>query len=148
MTTSASFPATDELSRLKVAVLDSVLNDVPFSGTTVILRFPDLPFVLAQPNIYLVEEELKDTIHIKKSNRPVHLVSEKFVKENTPKSGRTIFLKFRTKKEGKSLLLLTLDANVYSASDGRTSILGSLHVKFKKEGDTWSLLGPSSFSSA
>jgi len=147
MTTLASLITTEELAQLKLAVLNSVLNDKPFPGSDIILRFPDLPFVLTQTAVYLADEEVKETVLLEKLNKPLQLVTEEKLKEITTQ-GKTIFFKFRPEKAAENAFLLSLDASVYSSIQERTSILSSLRIKFQKEEGSWVLKESPTFLSA
>ncbi|SDL85973.1 hypothetical protein [Kriegella aquimaris] len=136
--------STAELSELKVNVLNSVLNDLVFPGSNFTLRFADLPFVLTQPDIYLVDKKLKSSIQIERLNRPVQIVSKNFIKE---KSGKTIYLEFQSEEQDRNILLLTLNANIFSSPENRTINLSSLKIKFKKERNDWTIMeSPTSLS--
>ncbi len=50
---------------------------------------------------------------------------------------QVIFFEFQSKEEGKNKLSLHLDSKIFSASDERTTILNSLHVKLQKDGNIW-----------
>lgn len=136
--------STAELSELKVNVLNSVLNDLVFPGSNFTLRFADLPFVLTQPDIYLVDKKLKSSIRIERLNKPVQIVSKNFIKE---KSGKTIYLEFQSEEQNRNILLLTLNANIFSSPENRTINLSSLKIKFKKERNDWTIMeSPTSLS--
>ena len=136
--------STAELSELKVNVLNSVLNDLVFPGSNFTLRFADLPFVLTQPDIYLVDKKLKSSIRIERLNKPVQIVSKNFIKE---KSGKTIYLEFQSEEQDGNILLLTLKANIFSSPGNRTINLSSLKIKFKKERNDWTIMeSPTSLS--
>ena len=136
--------STAELSELKVNVLNSVLNDLVFPGSNFTLRFADLPFVLTQPDIYLVDKKLKSSIRIERLNKPVQIVSKNFIKE---KSGKTIYLEFQSEEQDGNILLLTLKANIFSSPENRTINLSSLKIKFKKERNDWTIMeSPTSLS--
>ncbi len=136
--------STAELSELKVNVLNSVLNDLVFPGSNFTLRFADLPFVLTQPDIYLVDKKLKSSIRIERLNKPVQIVSKNFIKE---KSGKTIYLEFQSDEQDENILLLTLNANIFSSPENRTINLSSLKIKFKKERNDWTIMeSPTSLS--
>ena len=148
MSIAASSHETKALSQLKIAVLHSILNDEPFQNSGVILRFPDLPFILNQQDIFLVDEDIENAINVENLNRLVQPVAERTIKENVLHSGKTIFFKFQSKKEESDRLLLRLNANIISASDARTTTLSSLILKFKKEQNSWKLIDSPSFLSA
>lgn len=139
-------PISDkELSELKVNVLNSVLNNHVFPGSNFALRFADLPFVLTQPDIFLVDKKIKNSIRIERINKPVQIVSINFIKA---KRGKTIYFEFQSEEEDRNILLLTLNANIFSSPEDRTIKLSSLKIKFQKERTTWVIMEPPTSLSA
>ena len=147
MSTYQSLITTEELSRLKLDVLQSVFDSVPFPRSDIILRFPDLPFILTQPEIFLVDETLKVSILVEQMNKTIKIVSEKNLNQHTDEEGKIIYFEFQSKQEEKNLLL-TLEANVLSTSNSRIARLSSLQLKFQKRGNNWILMEDPTFSSA
>lgn len=140
MSESASLIPVREIARLKEQVLYAVLNNQTFPGTNNRLAFPDLPFVLTQPAIYLVDNEIKNSINIEKINRQVQVVSEDFLKKQHTGSGKIIYFQFQTTESGKDNLWLSLDAKVLSAADQQTYSLTGMQMKFQKVGEKWRIM--------
>lgn len=137
----------ENLSQLKEDVLNAVLNDRPFQGKSKRLSFADLPFVLSQPAIYLVDEDVKNNIGVEKLNKTIQIVTEEFLKQHPEKNGKTIYFQFHTTKQETDTILLSLDAKVYSFSDKQSSNLSSMQMTFKKDGNAWELMDePTSLS--
>ena len=137
----------ENLSKLKEDVLNSVLNNLPFQQKNINLNFADLPFILAQPVVYLVDKDVKNNLNIDKLNKPIEIVTEEFLKKNPDKSGNTVFLKFNTTKQAPDTILLSLDAKNYSSNDERISNVSSMQITFKKDGNSWEILDePTSLS--
>ena len=91
MPKSISTISENELAKLKEKVLKAVLNNQTMPGSNKILNFPDLPFVLTQADIYLVDDNIRNTITIEKINKPVQTVSQEFLKQKTSESGKVIY---------------------------------------------------------
>ena len=132
MVKSVSSIPESELTRLKEEVLKAALNNQSMPGSNKSLNFPDLPFVLNQPDIYLVDDTIKNNIAIEKINKPVQVVSQEFLNKKTSEAGNITYFKFSTKKSGKDNLLLTLESKIVSSSDQRSSSLTSMQLKFQK----------------
>ncbi len=138
----------ENLSQLKEDVLNAVLNDQPFQEKSKRLSFADLPFVLSQPVVYLVDKDVKNSINIEKLNKRVQIVTEEFLKQNPEKSGKTIYFQFEITKEDVNNILLKLNAKIYSSSSERKNILSSLEIKFEKFGEGWKMIDDPTFLSA
>lgn len=147
MAKSISTISENELAKLKEKVLKAVLNNQTMPGSNKSLNFPDLPFVLNQPDIYLVDDTIKNNITIEKINKPLQVVSQEFLNQKTSEAGNITYFKFNTKKSGKDNLLLTLEAKVVSPSNQRASSLTSMQLKFQKVGKEWEMIDePTSLS--
>ena len=147
MPKSISTISENELAKLKEKVLKAVLNNQTMHGSNKIFNFPDLPFVLTQADIYLVDDNIRNTITIEKINKPVQVVTQEFLNQKTSESGKVIFFQFHSKKSGKDNLVLTLESKVLSSSDQRTSSLTSMQIKFQKVGKEWKMIDePTSLS--
>ncbi len=140
MSESTSLIPVRELARLKEQVLYAVLNNQTFPGTNNKLAFPDLPFVLTQPAIYLVDNEIKNSINIEKINRQVQVVSEDFLKTQHTDSGKIIYFQFQTTGSAKDNVWLSLDAKVLSAADQQAYSLTGMQMKFQKVGEEWRIM--------
>lgn len=128
-----------ELSKLKEQVLNAVLNDQSMPGSNKKLHFPDLPFVLDQPDIYLMDDSIRNTITIEKINKPLQVVSQETIDQKVKESGRITHFMFHTKQAGKEKLLLTLETKVASPGQ-RASSLTSMQLKFQKFGKEWKII--------
>lgn len=147
MAKSVSTISAGELADLKEKVLKAVLNNQTIPGSNKPLNFPDLPFVLTQPDIYLVDDTVRNTITIDKINKPVQVVAQEFLNQKTSESGKIAFFKFSTKKSGKDNLILSLETKLVSSSDHRISSLTSMQLKFQKVGKEWKMIDePTSLS--
>ncbi|MBC7887823.1 MAG: hypothetical protein H7Z13_08025 [Ferruginibacter sp.] len=144
---SASSISANDLTQLKEEVLRAVLNDGSLPGTSQRLTFPDLPFALTQPVVYLVDEDIKNAISIEKINKSVQVVSEDFLHQDTAKPGKSIFFQFETTEQDRDHLLLSLHTKVFSPADQRTQNLSSMQMNFQKVGTGWRMIdGPTSLS--
>jgi len=147
MAKSISTISETELAKLKEKVLKAVLNNQAMPGSDKSLNFPDLPFVLNQPDIYLVDDTIKNTITIEKINKPLQVVSQEFLNQKASESGNITYFQFHTKKSGKDNLLLSLETKIISPSNQRSSSLTSMQLKFQKVGKEWKMIDePTSLS--
>ena len=147
MAKSVAAITENELAKLKENVLRAVLNNQTMPGSDKSLNFPDLPFVLNQTDIYLVDDTIKENITIEKINKPLQVVSQEFLNQKANETGNITYFKFNSKKSGKDNLLLTLETKVVSSSNQRSSSLTSMQMKFQKVGKDWKMIDePTSLS--
>ena len=147
MAKSVAAITENELAKLKENVLRAVLNNQTMPGSDKSLNFPDLPFVLNQTDIYLVDDTIKENITIEKINKPLQVVSQEFLNQKANETGNITYFKFNSKKSGKDNLLLTLETKVVSSSNQRSSSLTSMQMKFQKVGKDWKMIdAPTSLS--
>ena len=136
-----------ELALLKERVLRAILNNQALPGSDRPLHFPDLPFVLSQPHIYLADNDIRGDINIESLGKPVQVTSETALAEGHKASGKVVYFQFRTSGESEDSFKLYLDANVQSAADSRKTALTSMEMKFRKIGDEWQMIDePTSLS--
>ncbi len=149
MSNPAALISDKELTQLKEEVLKAIVNEQPLPGSMNSLTFPDLHFVLSQSNIYLIDNNIKNTIYIEKLNKPVQVVSEETLKQEADKVGKVIYLQFQTAELESDILMLSLEAKVLSPIlDYRKMNLSNMQMKFKKEGGDWKMIDlPISLSS-
>ncbi len=140
MSKSTSLIPAQELARLKEQVLYAVLNNQTLPGSNNRLAFADLPFVLTQPDIYLVDNEIKNSIHIEKINKQVQVVSEDFLRRQNTGPGKIIYFQFQTTESGNDNLWLSLDAKVLSAGAQQADNLTSMQMKFQKVQNEWRIM--------
>jgi hypothetical protein len=137
----------NELALLKESVLRAVLNNQALPGSDRPLHFPDLPFVLSQREIYLVDDDIRTDIHIESLGKPVQLISEATLADRQGASGKVVYFQFHTSEVSEKSLKLRLDAKVQSAGYSRTLSLTSMELKLEKDGDKWQMTNePTSLS--
>lgn len=135
------------LAKLKEDVLDAILNNKLFQEKNIQLSFADLPFVLSQADVYLVDNDVKHNINIEKLNKPIKIVTEDFVKQHAEQNGKTIYFQFESIKQETNTILLNLIAKIYSSADNRISNLSSMQMTFKNVGGEWEIMdAPTSLS--
>lgn len=138
-----------ELSQLKEKVIKAIVNNQPVPGSSNPLSFPDLNFVLSQPDIFLNDINVKSAVPIEKLNKSIQIVSEERLKQIADKFGKVIYLQFQTTELEKGDLVLSLEAKVISSPpDYRKMNLTSMQMKFQKVGNDWKMIDqPTSLSS-
>ena len=148
MPTSSSSISGEELSELKESVLKATLNNKPLPGSNQPLAFPDLPFILTQPGIYVVDHDIKHSIPLEEIHKTVQVLSEDVLPEKAGESGKVIYFQFRTANQEKDNLSLTLEAKTFFSADRRKQILTSVQMQFKRLGNEWKIVDdPISLSS-
>lgn len=149
MSKHPSIISDTELSQLKEEVLKAIVNNRPVPGSTSPLTFPDLNFVLSQPDVYLRDIDVKSAVRIEKLNKSIQILSEERLKQIADNIGKVIYLQFQTAELEKDNLMLSLEAKVLSpAPNYRKMNLSNMQMNFRKVGKDWKMIGhPTSLSS-
>lgn len=138
-----------ELSQLKELVLQSIFNQNPFPGSITPLNFPDLQFVISQPEIYLLDQDIKGNIFIPKLKKSVLIKSEDTIENIATKLGKVVYLKFQTTGLERGMVVLNLQAKIQSSFPNKQkSNLTSMQMKFRRINNEWEIIDqPISLSS-
>ena len=138
-----------ELSQLKELVLQSIFNQNPFPGSITPLNFPDLQFVISQPEIYLLDQDIKGNIFIPKLKKSVLIKSEDTIENIATKLGKVVYLKFQTTGLERGMVVLNLQAKIQSSFPNKQkSNLTSMQMRFRRINNEWEIIDqPISLSS-
>jgi hypothetical protein len=140
MKTSSKLPDR-EFFYLAEAMLRAIVSDEPLPGRDQQIRFPDLAFVLNQPKVIVVNENLPGFPASLKLSKPIQIVSRQLLEQQAREMGDVTYLQFRPPQVKGDTVQLTLEAKIASADPHRASLgLSSLQVTFKKVGGKWQAL--------
>ncbi len=140
MKTSSKLPER-ELCYLAEAMLRAIVSGEPLPGRDQPIRFPDLAFVLNQPKVIVVNENLPGFPASLKLSKPIQIVSRQLLEQQAREMGDVTYLQFRSPQVKGDTVQLTLEAKIASADPHRPSLgLSSLQVTFKKVGGKWQAL--------
>lgn len=145
-----SAPDREHLASLKKMILMHVLTQEPLPGSHTAVTLPDLPFILAQSDLYLLDETLKENIYVAKIRKTVQLVTSDFLTQIADQSDQAIYFQFQTTSLSQGSLLVYLETKILaSASDNhRIVTLSSLQLNFQEINGEWLTAGPSASLSA
>ena len=140
MKTSSKLPER-ELRYLAEAMLRAIVSGEPLPGRDEPIRFPDLAFVLNQPNVIVVNENLPGFPPSLKLSKPVQIVPRQLLHQQARDAGDVTYLQLRPPQVKGDTVQLTLEAKIAAADPHRPSLgLSSLQVTFKKVGGKWQAL--------
>lgn len=130
-----------ELSVLTQTILKHVFSNEPLPGSTTPVSFPDLAFLLTQPDLYLLDETVKGPIYIAALDKSVQVVSLDFLRQIAGLRGKVMYCQFSVTQPAPDRVLVRLEAKVLSPdADYRTATLSSLQLEFEKINREWVLL--------
>ena len=135
---STSLPPDKILAHLQETLLVAVLSGQSLPGSDNPIRFPDLSFVLQQPKILLLDENLAGSISLKDSPVPVRIISRDDLQKEAHAEGDRAYLHFRPPQGSADSVRLTLEASIATQNPAqRTLGLSSMNVSFQKVGNRW-----------
>jgi hypothetical protein len=145
---SQSLPSNEILRRLQEALLRALLLGVPLPGSERPVRFPDLPFILRQPYVLLVDDNLAGPISIDEWPHPIRILPRETLMQEARTKGELTYLQFKLPVVREDAIELTLEARL--APHFRQGALGlsSIHAKFRNIAGEWQVAGDPVFSAA
>ena len=145
MTGGQANPPSAVLQRLQSATVRALLGLAPLPGGGQV-HFPDLPFLLRQPWIPLLEEHLAGPITLDEGNLQLRVLSPEQLRQEVERGGELTYLRFAPPAQTGQGLRLTLEAR--TAGPGPSLGLGGLVVTFQEQDGDWKAAGsPALFAS-
>jgi hypothetical protein len=135
----------DDLAELQRLLLGAVLRGDMLPGASEPLRFPDLSFVLEQPEIVVVDENLAGVPELDDPPKPIRVVSPDALEAERPE-GDLVYLRFGPPDERDDGVRITLEARIRSGRESRPAMgLGGVLARFERVGSSWQLAEPPLF---
>jgi len=133
-----SLPSDEVLRHLQETLLKAVLLSQRLPGGNQPIMFPDLSFILRQPNVVLVDENLVGPVSIEESPTRVRLLSRETLQQEARTQGDITYLRFQPPVGEGNAVRLTLEAKI-AARDPDQRILGlsGIQVKFEEVAGQW-----------
>ena len=132
----------EELRHLQEALLKAVLSGEPLPGSDRPVRFPDLSFILRQPAVILLDENLAGSISAEELPMPVRILSLEVLLEEARTQGDTAYLQFQPAEREDDTVRLTLQAKIATrVPDQPTLGLSGIMVEFQKVSEGWEATG-------
>jgi hypothetical protein len=134
-----------DLAELQRLLLGAVLRGDMLPGSNEPLRFPDLSFVLAQPEILLVDENLAGVPELDDPPKPIRVVSADEL-EAEREGDDLVYLHFGPADERDDGVRIALEARIRSGREARPAMgLGGVLARFERVGSGWQLAEPPQF---
>lgn len=133
-----------ELGELQGLLLRAVLRGEPLPGGHEPVRFPDLRFVLAGPEVLVLDENLARPPEVEDFPKPVRVVGGEDLRDERPDDDVT-YLRFGPAEEADDIVRINLEARI-RPREGRQALgLGGLQARFQRVGSSWQLAEPPEF---
>lgn len=133
--------AGEVLGLLQVTLLKAVLLSRPLPGADRPTHFPDLSFVLSQPPVLLVKENLMPPLENQAWPVPMRLISPETLEEEARAQGDLTYLRFQAPVSADDRALLTLEARVAPQNPQRSSLgLSGIQATFQQVGGRWEVV--------
>jgi hypothetical protein len=135
------------LQRLQSGTVRALLGLAPLPGGGPV-HFPDLPFLLRQPWIPLLDENLAGPISLGEGNVQLRVVSPEQLREELGRSGELSYLRFAPPAGTAREVRLTLEVRAARPGAAGPALgLGGLVVTFTEQDGAWRVTGaPSLFA--
>ena len=137
------------LGQLQELLLKAVLLGQQLPGTDQPIRFPDLPFILRQSPVLLIDENVANSISIKEVSTPVRILSQETLLQEARTRGDITYLHFQPLRVEDDIVQLTIEAKICPRNPGQPILgLSGVQVMFQKVSGEWQVVGePIIFSS-
>ncbi|HVF51199.1 MAG TPA: hypothetical protein VNA19_13990 [Pyrinomonadaceae bacterium] len=138
MSDQKSKPSDKTLAQLQKSLLECALSGQPLPGSDRPFRFPDLAFVKNQPEVFLLDENLAESISVEDMPLPVRVMSRDELQAAAQAEGDRTYLSFQPPHRAGDAVRLGLEAKIATPNPSQRALgLSSVQVKFHKVGDDW-----------
>ena len=138
-----------DLSQLQNLLLLAVLLGTPLPGSTQPVRLPDLTFVLGQPSIILLDQNLSKPISLGGAPKPLRVMSVDELRKHAEQQGDTAYLMFEQPEQEGGDVRMTLSARIATREPTSQALgLSSIRVQFRKVGGEWRLVDEPIYSAS
>jgi hypothetical protein len=133
-----SIMSDEVLGQLQELLLKAILLGQKLPGLDRSIQFPDLPFLLQESTITLIDENLKNSISFAEVPIPIRILSQQALLEEAHTQGDIAYLRFQPSEIEGDTVRLTLEAKVYP-HDPNQSVLGlsGIQVTFQRVSGNW-----------
>ncbi len=138
---SHSHLPAEVLAHLQEAMLKAVLLNEPLPGGQDMVMFPDLAFVLRQPTIILVDENLMGHIAVEGSPKAIRVLSREALLRQARDEGDVVYLRFQPARREGDALWLTLEAKIASPDPRQPTLgLSGMQARFQEKAGQWGVV--------
>ena len=143
---SSSQPSNEMLRQIQETLLQAVLLSQPLPGNNEPLAFPDLPFILRQPAVIVLDENLMGPISVADLTNPVRFLSLEAIRKEAHTQGDITYLHFQPPVQEGDEVVITLEAQIAPHNPSQQTLgLSSVRIKFKQINDQWVAVEPPTF---
>jgi len=137
------------LGQLQELFLKAVLLGQKLPGLNQVVQFPDLPFLLQESTVNLIDENLANSVSITKITVPVRILSQEALLEEAHEEGDIAYLRFQPPEMEDSTVRLTLEARIFPQNPNQPVLgLSGIQVTFHRILGIWQVVNePILFSS-
>jgi hypothetical protein len=137
------------IGRLQEALLKAILSGQPLPGSAQPMVLPDSSFILSQPTVFLIDENLAESISLEELSLPIRIVSLEALRETARAQGNVAYLRFQPAEKENNTIRLTLEARIAPEDPGQHILgLSGVQVKFHEISGQWKVIeAPSYFAS-
>lgn len=143
---SETYVSDDELAYLQRMLLAAFLLRKPLFDSPSPISFPDLSYVLSQPELIILSENLVRPVSIEDAPLPIRIMSVEEMKLETEREGDRVYLLFRpAERIGKSVRL-SIDVGIATKDPQKHPLgLGGAQVRFEKLAGKWTVVDEPTF---
>ena len=136
-----SVVSDEVLGRLQELLLNAILLGQKLPGIDQSVRFPDLPFLLQESTVTLIDENLANSVSAEEVLVPVRILSLEALLEEAHAQGDIAYLRFQPLEIEGDTVRLTLEAKICT-HDPNQPVLGlsGIQVTFQKISGDWQVV--------
>jgi hypothetical protein len=128
----------ETLRHLQETLLEAVLLNQRLPGGEQPVLLPDLPWVLRQSTVILIDENLAESISAERLPMPISVLPLEALKEEARTRGDVAYLRFQPAEIQGDTVRLTLQAGIVPEDPNRRALgLSGLQVQFQEGADRW-----------
>jgi len=139
--------APDELAALQSRLLEAVISRTPLEAGASPIEFPDLAFVLRQPVVYVLDENLGGSLTVD-APQTIRVASSEELVAAARDQGDVAYFHLQPADVGDGTVRLTLDAKIATAQAQPVLGLSTIQVTFEKINGQWRAVSPPTLSAA
>jgi len=141
-----ALPSDEVLRHLQETLLKAVLLSQALPGLNQPIIFPDLSFILRQPIIILVDENLAGRVTIEQPPKPFRIMSRENLLLEARTKGDITYLCFRPPEGEDKSVKLTLEAKIAPRDPAQLTLgLSGIQVKFQEVAGQWEAIEEPTF---
>ena len=136
-----SVVSDEVLGQLQELLLKAVLLGQKLPGLNQVVQFPDLPFLLQESTVTLIDENLANSVTITKITVSVRILSQEALLEEAHEEGDIAYLRFQPPEMEDNTVRLTLEARICPQNPNQPVLgLSGIQVTFHRILGIWQVV--------